>query len=932
MQRKMLSLGLAGVMALSAPLSVAYAESTSEALFNTLSGRVNTLMTNGYAQPVADLYVVLSELQNLDFKAQAKAKMSDLTHTEQELLMSAGIYTEDDLAKIYTALISQFPQSAADLQASGSTNIFAKMLDVYETGGDGSLGSDDYASLSAEMSKLGKSAFNDFPSVFQGMVKTITPSGKDPLDTFQIMLNEVLAVNLGSVTKVSYLEETNNNHYKTLDLAIDGDSVSSILTALGKSGSVYTATGYTPFDDNAADIVNGYYITMEMFLDIIDETVSGAVTPGTETIEDATSRLFEGLSLITVAGQTVDDSEDDDDNGGGGGGGNTGGGGGTTPDPEPTDPDPVDEDEDDEPDTTPEQPDQPGESDPDEVFTSDATDEADDVFDDLDDQTAEEAFDSVKDVAEALGKELEETVVTEIAISQIVDKAIDTVDKILDKEDITAEQAEEIVVSAIESTITAAVEKDTNGANLHGMNQKAQNMAAQAIKKAGKVESQGTQTVTETGAVKTEFVLADIQTVLDQSVKTTENIVDAVQSAGLAQAVQEINPTIAFTAPVATPGSELVESVMALAQDIVEAVQAANANVDVAISEDTSISIPAEAIGQVEDAILELITETVEFDFDAVFQTAPEPSTEPGTETAPEPATTLEPIGDALQVSVEKTKEDGTREDVEFTKANPLVITLAIDFGAFDTFNPALENMLASAGAAIATGSEVTAADEHLLGAYLLNEATGNWEYVKSWVEDGSMVVEATKSGQYAVMKTDVNYTDIDGHWAQKTIEEMTAKRIVFGETATGYKPDQAITRAEFAAFLVNLTELEGEVRGNFKDIPADAWYYDAVGLAGINGLVSGVGNGNFAPDATVTRQDMAVMMAKAYKLANGVAMTGNSKDFVDSALISDYAVDSVEAARYQAIIGGFKDGTFQPKKTATRAEAAQMVKALWEK
>ncbi|GKT35684.1 S-layer homology domain-containing protein, partial [Aduncisulcus paluster] len=81
----------------------------------------------------------------------------------------------------------------------------------------------------------------------------------------------------------------------------------------------------------------------------------------------------------------------------------------------------------------------------------------------------------------------------------------------------------------------------------------------------------------------------------------------------------------------------------------------------------------------------------------------------------------------------------------------------------------------------------------------------------------------------------------------------MTANKITSGRTETAFEPDAPITRAEFAAYLVNMIGLEGEMKGNFKDVSEDAWYYNQVGLAGVNGLVSGVGDGNFAPDATVT-------------------------------------------------------------------------------
>lgn len=227
---------------------------------------------------------------------------------------------------------------------------------------------------------------------------------------------------------------------------------------------------------------------------------------------------------------------------------------------------------------------------------------------------------------------------------------------------------------------------------------------------------------------------------------------------------------------------------------------------------------------------------------------------------------------------------------------------------------------------------EVLKVDAHKLSVFVYDEEAGAWEHVPTKIEDGVAEFEAPHFSKYAVLKSNVEFDDVDGHWAQETIEMMTANKITDGRSETTFEPDAEITRAEFAAYLVNMVGLDGEVRGNFTDIPVDAWYYDQVALAGIHGLVSGVGNGNFAPDATVSRQDMAVMISKAYKLMNGTDMTGNASAFGDSILIADYAYDAVSASRYHDIIGGFSDGSFRPSKTATRAEAAQMLRNLFEK
>ncbi len=203
----------------------------------------------------------------------------------------------------------------------------------------------------------------------------------------------------------------------------------------------------------------------------------------------------------------------------------------------------------------------------------------------------------------------------------------------------------------------------------------------------------------------------------------------------------------------------------------------------------------------------------------------------------------------------------------------------------------------------------------HLLSVFVYDEEAEVWEHVPSQIIDGVAVFETPHFSKYAVLKANVKFDDVTGHWAQETIEMLSANQITAGRTDSSFKPDENITRAEFTSYLVNMLGLEGELNGNFKDVSEDAWYYDAVGVAAINGLISGVGEGNFAPDATITRQDMAVMMAKAYNLQNDEVMSGSGELFVDNLIISEYAREAVYASRYHEIVGGFTDGSFRPSK-----------------
>lgn len=175
-------------------------------------------------------------------------------------------------------------------------------------------------------------------------------------------------------------------------------------------------------------------------------------------------------------------------------------------------------------------------------------------------------------------------------------------------------------------------------------------------------------------------------------------------------------------------------------------------------------------------------------------------------------------------------------------------------------------------------------------------------------------------------------FSDIaDVTWAQKAIVAMSAVDIVKGREEGKFFPNDSITRAEFVKMLIGMLEYAGRIdtadaECSFADVPEDAWYYSAVAAAVKNGIVTGVSETEFAPDANITRQDMAVMIDRAAKAANISLSNGAELIFTDEAAISDYALDAVKAMSKAGIINGFEDGSFSPMSNATRAQATVML------
>ncbi|TEB08011.1 Endo-1,4-beta-xylanase A precursor [Pelotomaculum schinkii] len=181
------------------------------------------------------------------------------------------------------------------------------------------------------------------------------------------------------------------------------------------------------------------------------------------------------------------------------------------------------------------------------------------------------------------------------------------------------------------------------------------------------------------------------------------------------------------------------------------------------------------------------------------------------------------------------------------------------------------------------------------------------------------------------------DFADIDGHWARDDIKALVAGGVIDG-TGAAFNPEEKTTRAQFAQWLVRALRIEVKpgVALSFSDVPAGAWYHDDVAAAVKAGLLMGVDDNTFAPDESITREQIAVIITRALKmkitedLSHSITDQGIDK-FTDKEDISPWARQDIALAVSCGIISGMGDGTFAPQATATRAEAAVMVLRLYK-
>jgi len=166
-------------------------------------------------------------------------------------------------------------------------------------------------------------------------------------------------------------------------------------------------------------------------------------------------------------------------------------------------------------------------------------------------------------------------------------------------------------------------------------------------------------------------------------------------------------------------------------------------------------------------------------------------------------------------------------------------------------------------------------------------------------------------------------FADTEGHWAQSASEKWRNYGVVSGHDGA-FRPDDAVTRAEFAAMIDNLMKYVQHGEMSFSDVAPSQWFAEAIGKAHAAGVLQGEGGQAF-PDREMSRQEAAVMIARAFQIAE----TGGSVTFRDEAEIADWAKPAIVALSERGAIDGFPDGTFRPDGTLTRAEAVTILNKL---
>ncbi|TMV47158.1 S-layer homology domain-containing protein [Paenibacillus mesophilus] len=225
----------------------------------------------------------------------------------------------------------------------------------------------------------------------------------------------------------------------------------------------------------------------------------------------------------------------------------------------------------------------------------------------------------------------------------------------------------------------------------------------------------------------------------------------------------------------------------------------------------------------------------------------------------------------------------------------------------------------------------------------------GRWKNLGGVVDaaKNTITVPFETFGYYQVVYMDKSFDDVTGHpWARNDLDTLYAKGYMQNKESSSFVPNDSITRGEFATMLVKIFDLPLQYTEvpTFSDVQrvnllTKLYDYKYIETAAKAGIVRGAAGGRFMPDNAVTRQDAAIMIARAADLklqseSNLDKVLANlRKSFTDGDSIDIYARTAVEAVTNAGLIQGKENVLlqgqtkttvrFDPLETFTRAEAA---------
>ncbi len=262
----------------------------------------------------------------------------------------------------------------------------------------------------------------------------------------------------------------------------------------------------------------------------------------------------------------------------------------------------------------------------------------------------------------------------------------------------------------------------------------------------------------------------------------------------------------------------------------------------------------------------------------------------------------------SFEIVAKTTKVDGTAEEVVISK-----------FGNY------VERVME-----IPTG-----VDPSKITTGIVFNSDGTYSHVPTDVyqKDGKWYAKLNSltNSNYSIIWNSITVKSVEKHWSKDTVNDMASRLIIFN--AESFSPDKAITRADFAEYIVRALGLyrEGLAKQNkFNDVDETSDRKLAILIANEYGIVTGYPDGTFRPEVLITREEAMVMYQRAMNITKLVGTDENRyKNYTDYNLVGSWAAPHVREVLSVRVFNGTSTTTISPKSNLTYAEAAQAIKNL---
>ena len=169
--------------------------------------------------------------------------------------------------------------------------------------------------------------------------------------------------------------------------------------------------------------------------------------------------------------------------------------------------------------------------------------------------------------------------------------------------------------------------------------------------------------------------------------------------------------------------------------------------------------------------------------------------------------------------------------------------------------------------------------------------------------------------------------------WYADAVQYALDNGMMNGVSDTSFAPNSTTTRGMIVTMLHRMEDEPAAAASGFEDVASGAYYADAVDWAAANGIVNGVSDTAFAPDNAITREQMAAILYRYAEYKGYDVFTGGMSlsEYTDASQISAYATTAMQWANENGLITGVTDTTLEPQGSATRAQVATILMRFCE-